>query len=470
MLNALVLEENELDRRRISDALKDRFTTAFQEHDGNIRGHLGKNHYDLILVDLGTAPEEGVELIEWVSANLPVTPVISLSRVEETELVVQSIRAGAFSFVPKPFSKEQLINSIDKAMEDRRRKNEIDYLRREQDVVYQFEGIVAECLAMKQVIRTLKKYSQNDSSILMTGETGTGKSFLSGTIHFNSHRRNKPFVKINCANLPETLLESELFGHEKGSFTGADKLRVGRFEQAEGGTIFLDEIGEISLGLQAKLLRVLEDKAFERIGGNKTIHSDVRVITATNRNLPQLINENKFRQDLYYRINVLSVHLPPLRERSECIEPMAMAILEKMSRSLKKQIRGFSPEVLRWFQSYDWPGNIRQLANIIERGVILEDGPILQAENVMLPEFHVAPSVPKDTAPSPPPQSPPAPTGFIPLNPSPEAEREMILKALEQTLWIQKDAADLLGVSPRTLNYKVKKLGITHSRWRKNKA
>lgn len=467
MFDAFVLETNDLDRRRISEALKDRFKIVFPEHAGSLRSHLEKNHYDLILVDLGAYPEESIELIEWATANLPVTPVIAISRVEETDMVVQGIKAGAFGFVSKPFSREQILNAVEKAMEDRRRKNEIDYLRREQDVVYQFEGIVAECEEMKQVIRTLKKFSRTDSTILMTGETGTGKSFLSGTIHFNSHRRNKPFVKINCANLPETLLESELFGHEKGAFTGADKLRVGRFEQAEGGTIFLDEIGEISLGLQAKLLRVLEDKAFERIGGNKTIHSDVRVIAATNRKLEQLIAENKFRQDLYYRINILSIHLPPLRERGACIEPMALALLEKLSRSLKKQIRGVSPEVIRWFQSYAWPGNIRQLANIIERGVIMEDSPILQAENVILPEPQG--SVCVGPPPGPPDPPPVGITGFTPLNPSPETEREMILKALERTLWIQKDAADLLGVSPRTLNYKVKKFGITHARWRKNK-
>jgi DNA-binding NtrC family response regulator len=463
MLNAFVVEINELDRRRIADSLKGRFEIAFPEFGKNIRSNLEKNHYDLIILDLGSNLEEGIELIEWSTANLPVTPIIAISRLEDTEAVVKSIKAGAFGFVPKPFTREQLLNTIEKAMEDRHRKNEIDYLRREQDVVYQFEGIVAECQTMKQVIRTLRKFSRTDSTILMTGETGTGKSFLSGTIHFNSHRKNKPFVKINCANLPETLLESELFGHEKGAFTGADKLRVGRFEQAEGGTIFLDEIGEISLGLQAKLLRVLEDKSFERIGGNKTIHSNVRVIAATNRNLEQFISDGKFRQDLYYRINILSVHLPPLRDRIPCIEPIALALLEKLSRSLKKQVRGFAPGVIQWFQTYQWPGNIRQLANVIERGVILEDSPFLQAENVILPE-------PQGNTPSSPPAISKTPMhGFTPLNPSPETEREMILKALEQTLWIQKDASELLGVSPRTLNYKVKKFGITHPRWRKNK-
>lgn len=314
---------------------------------------------------------------------------------------------------------------------------------------------------MKRSMLVLQKFSKTDSTILMTGETGTGKSFLSGTIHFNSHRRSKPFVKINCANLPETLLESELFGHEKGSFTGADKLRVGRFEQAEGGTIFLDEIGEISLGLQAKLLRVLEDKAFERIGGNKTIHSDVRVIAATNRNLEQLISEGKFRQDLYYRINILSVHLPPIRERIDDIIDLSYVLLTKHNHDNHKKIDKISDEAIEKLLKYDWPGNIRQLSNIIERGVILEDGNVLQIENVIFPEaqsrMSSAPQIPHK----------PKMTEFTPLKPSPEVERELILNALEKTNYIQKEAAVFLGISPRALNYKIQKFRITHQRWLK---
>jgi transcriptional regulator with PAS, ATPase and Fis domain len=288
----------------------------------------------------------------------------------------------------------------------------------------------------------------------MTGETGTGKSFLSGTIHFNSQRRDKPFVKINCANIHETLLESELFGHEKGAFTGADKLRIGRFEQAHGGTMFLDEIGEMGLPLQSKLLRVLEEKAFERVGGNKTIHSDVRVIAATNRNLEQLISEGKFREDLYYRINVLFTKLPPLRERKQCIEPLAYSLLKKICRSLGKKIVGFSPIVMEKIIAYPWPGNIRQLANTIDRAAILEDGAIIQTSSISMPgPIEITQSQAED--------SPPESLEM--------GEKEHILKALEENLWIQKDAAKTLGISPRTLNYKIKKFNISHPRWRKNK-
>jgi transcriptional regulator with PAS, ATPase and Fis domain len=238
-------------------------------------------------------------------------------------------------------------------------------------VIYDFDRIIARSKVMKQTMDTLKKYSQTDSTILITGETGTGKSFLSGSVHYNSNRRAKPFIKITCANLPENLLESELFGHEKGAFTGADKTRVGRLEQAKGGTVFLDEIGEMSASLQAKLLRVLEEKAFERVGGNKTIYSDMRIIAATNRNLEVRVAEGTFREDLYYRLNVLRMHLPPLRERIECIEPLSIFLLEKICRNLKKKIEGFTPEVIRYFQklfhgreiSARWPTplNVRSL-------------------------------------------------------------------------------------------------------------
>jgi transcriptional regulator with PAS, ATPase and Fis domain len=333
-------------------------------------------------------------------------------------------------------------------------KSEIAYLRHEQGIIYDFDKIIAESLAMKKVIKSLKRFSETDSTILMSGETGTGKSFLSGSIHFNSHRRNKPFVKINCSNIPEALLESELFGHEKGAFTGADKLRIGRFEQANGGTIFLDEIGELNASLQGKLLRVLEEKEFERVGGNKTIHSDVRVIAATNRSLEDEIASGNFREDLYYRINVLTIPLPPLRKRKECIGPLAQWLLYKISRSLRKKITGFSPQVIEAFLSYSWPGNVRQLVNTIERAVILEEGSIIQKDSVALPG-PIEKSRDLKTAKT---------SSFIKDN-----EEALILNALEESHWIQKDAAKILGISPRALNYAIKKYGITHPRWPKNR-
>ena len=423
----------------------------------DITVHLQKQDYESILLNFHPSREDGFRLLKQIKKISPHTPVIGVSRDEKADLIVEAIKEGVFDFLIKPFLKEKLLLSIDRGIENRRLKNEIDYLRHEQDVIYDFDSIIARSKVMKQTMVTLKKYSQTDSTILITGETGTGKSFLSGSVHYNSKRRARPFIKIPCANLPENLLESELFGHEKGAYTGADKTRVGRLEQAKGGTVFLDEIGEMSALLQAKLLRVLEEKAFERVGGNKTIYSDMRIIAATNRKLEVRVAEGAFREDLYYRLNVLRLHLPPLRERIECIEPLSIFLLEKICRNLKKKITDFTPEVTDIFRNYYWPGNIRQMANIIERAVIMEKNSLIRPQHVIIPEIddRIRESEKTDDN-----------GDYQTLV---NIQKKSIREALEKSLWIQKDAALRLGITPRTLNYKIKKFGITHPGWRKHK-
>jgi DNA-binding NtrC family response regulator len=423
----------------------------------DITGHLQNQDYESILLNFQPSREDGFRLLRQIKKISPHTPVIGVSQDEKADLIVEAIKEGVFDFLVKPFLKEKLLLSIDRGIENRHLKNEIDYLRHEQDVIYDFDRIISRSKVMKQAMVTLKKYSQTDSTILITGETGTGKSFLSGSVHYNSKRRARPFIKIPCANLPENLLESELFGHEKGAYTGADKTRVGRLEQANGGTVFLDEIGEMSALLQAKLLRVLEEKAFERVGGNKTIYSDMRIIAATNRKLEVRVAEGAFREDLYYRLNVLRLHLPPLRERIECIEPLSIFLLEKICRNLKKKITGFTPEVTDIFRNYYWPGNIRQMANIIERAVIMEKNSLIRSQHVILPEIHgrIRGSEKADDS-----------GDYQTLV---NIQKKSIREALEKSLWIQKDAALRLGITPRTLNYKIKKFGITHPGWRKHK-
>jgi DNA-binding NtrC family response regulator len=436
-------------------ALAQDFTLSFCATPSDARKRLSKETFTLIVLDVRENGASLTEILRALQAVSPPTPIIVTSPSGQTDLIVDAVKAGAADFVMRPLVAEKLKLAVRRALETRSLKNEIDYLRREQDVIYDPDRIIAFSPAMQQAMASMRQLSQIDSTILITGETGTGKSFISGNIHFNSPRRHKPFIKVNCANIPEPLLESELFGHERGAFTGADKTRVGRFEQAHGGTLFLDEFCELSVGLQSKLLRVLEDKSFERLGGNRTIQSDVRVIAATNRDVEALVGQGRFREDLYYRINVLRIHLPPLRERREDIEPLACYWLAKLCRSLKKRMQGFSTEVMQRFQDYDWPGNIRQLSNTIERALLFEEGLIIQSKSVTLPQI----------------RRPAEEAGAVStvLRLTPAQEKEMITRALEENLWIQKEAARQLDISPRALNYRVKKLGISHHRWRKNK-
>ena len=438
-------------RKGIDKALTGYSSLSYINSPRDFKVEVKKKHFDVIMIDVNGKESTTLKQLNQVYNQIPNTPIIVFSKFEKAEFIVKAVKNGAYDFIAAPYTPQRIRLVVQRAIKLREQQNEIDYLRRNQDVVYDFNKIVAESPSIKKVIDSLKKFAETDSTILITGDTGTGKSFLSGTIHFNSPRKNKPFIKINCANIPETLLESELFGHEKGAFTGADKQRIGRFEQANGGTIFLDEIGEISMEIQSKLLRVLEEKSFERVGGNKTISVDVRVIAATNKNLTEQMDKGKFREDLFYRINVLPVHLPSLRERPDCIEKLSGVLLRKSCGHLKKKITGFSDAAMDIIKSYNWPGNIRQLNNTIERALILEETAIIRSKSISIPNFH-APTIPADS-----------------YEPLAVHEKELILKALKDNLWVQKNAAKRLGISPRALNYKVKKFGITHPNWRKNR-
>lgn len=442
-------------RHIMQTALDEKASIKFCADLDGFFGEMKRHEYDTLFLFMEDVNSD-MDLLEKVYQRTPHTPIIIVSQEEKTELVVEALKNGASDYLVHPISGARFEVATRRAMENRALRNEIAYLRHKQDIVYHFDDVIAFSPNMQQVLKSLEKFAKTDSTILITGATGSGKSFLSGTVHYNSPRKQKPFIKINCANIPEDLLESELFGHEKGAFTGAEKLRIGRFEQASGGTLFLDEIGEISLGLQTKLLRVLEEKSFERVGGNKTIYADVRVIAATNKDLLEQINKGKFREDLYYRINVLPIRLPDLRERRQCLLPLAQYFLKKYAKSLASDVRGFTDRALQQIREYSWPGNIRQLANTIERAVILEDDELVDTHNLSLPLERGGRSVSeivKETA-----------KGSLV-----DQEKELILKALEESLWVQKNAAEKLGISPRSLNYKVKKFRITHPHWRKHR-
>jgi transcriptional regulator with GAF, ATPase, and Fis domain len=347
---------------------------------------------------------------------------------------------------------------IEKALEVRRLKHEIDYLRHTQQDIYDFDKIVGSSASLQRVLDIVKKVAKSNTTVLIRGETGTGKELIAGAIHHNSLRLSRNFVKVNCAALQENLLESELFGHEKGAFTGADKQRIGRFEQADGGTLFLDEIGDMSPSTQAKILRVLQEHEFERLGGTRTLRVDVRLIAATNRDLPAMVQGGQFREDLYYRLNVVSIDMPPLRERKDDIQQLATFFLRRFAGELKKRVEGLSPDAVKLLMRYNWPGNIRELENSIERAVLMSEGPLVTAGDLRLGELSTTTS---SGDASPVVKIPP--TG-IALD---EIERQALIEALKMSNWVQKDAAELLSISPRVMNYKIKTLGIDYSRGRR---
>jgi transcriptional regulator with GAF, ATPase, and Fis domain len=367
------------------------------------------------------------------------------------------MKTGAADFVQKPFEIEEMELKIEKAIELRQLKNQVDYLRHEQRDIYDFDRIVGASGALRQVLSIVKKVARSNSTILIRGETGTGKELIAGAIHHNSTRAHKAFVKVNCAALQENLLESELFGHEKGSFTSADKQRIGRFEQADGGTLFLDEVGDMSPSTQAKILRVLQEHEFERLGGTRTVRVDVRIITATNRNLTEMVQTGAFREDLYYRLNVVSVDMPPLRDRKDDIAALAGFFVRRFSDELKKKVDSVDPEALKVLLRHHWPGNIRELENVVERAVLLTDEGTITLDDLQIGEHVVTPSGERALVVKIP------PTG-IPLE---EIERQAVTEALKMSNWIQKDAAELLGISPRVMNYKIKILNIEIPRSRR---
>ncbi len=466
MYKVLISDAFEATKEGLMSALQDRCELTCISNEAEFQEEIKSRQFDLIFLDTESLEGKSMAQLDQIHVKDPFLPIIMTSQTEKAEIIVKAMNSGASDFLIHPISPTRINIAVDKAIEIRDQRFEIAYHRRNQDVVYDFKDVVAVSSKMKQILKSLERFAKTDSTILITGDTGTGKSFLSGTVHFNSPRRKKPFVKINCANIPEDLLESELFGHEKGSFTGADKQRIGRFEQASGGTIFLDEIGEINVRLQTKLLRVLEEKSFERVGGNKTIHSDIRIIAATNKDLVHQVEVGLFREDLYYRINVLPVRLPSLKERKECLLPLADLLLKKCCTSMHSDITAFSENAKILIQNYDWPGNIRQLANTIERAIILEDSNIVHSHNLALPEKITKRSVeqqPKTLYQEESSRSPELGESLA------EQEKELILRLLEECLWVQKNAANKLGISPRALNYKINKLGITHPHWRRNK-
>ena len=401
--------------------------------------------FDLVLMDVRMVKVSGLEALAEIKAYNPAIPVLIMTAFASVETAKEALKKGAYDYLTKPLDFDELRLIMERAMEHRHLKEENLQLRESLGMRFDRRNLIGRSRAMTALLETVAQVAPSEATVLITGESGTGKEMIAGAIHYNSLHRDGPFVKINCAAITETLLESELFGHEKGSFTGADRRKEGKFRQAEGGSIFLDEVSEMSLGMQVKLLRVLQERELTRVGGDEAIRVNVRVVAVTNRNLLQDIAAGRFREDLYYRLNVVTLHLPPLRERREDIPLLAQFFLTRFAEINRKAIRGFTPQAMDRLLRYDWPGNVRELMNAVERGVVLSrseyldetDLPLLTADEGSAGRM-------------------PAP-GEASLG---EMERATILKTLEAAEGNKSEAARRLGITRRTLHQKLKKWGM----------
>lgn len=412
-----------------------------------------KKFYDIVLTDLRMPGTDGMEVLKYVLENSPDSICIILTGYGTVKNAVEAIKLGAFDYLTKPVKTDEILLTFKRALEYRNLKRENINLRKQLKKKYRFENIIGDNEKMQKVFEIIEKVADSDSTILILGESGTGKELIAKAIHYNSYRREGPFVPVNCAAIPSELLESELFGHEKGAFTNAIRTRIGRFELANGGTMFLDEIGDMSPGLQSKLLRVLQERQFERIGGIKTIRTDIRIIAATHQDLKLAVEQKRFREDLYYRLNVIPVHVPPLRERKSDILLLSHHFLDHFNKSKKKKIKGMTDEAMNLLLQYDWPGNVRELENTIERLVILVDNDIITPPD--LPEkFHTlfAVDYPKEAE---------IPAEGISLDTAVnEFEKKLILQALAKSGWVKNKAARLLNLNRTTLIEKIKRQNL----------
>ena len=405
--------------------------------------------FDLILMDIRMIKVSGLSALAEIKVLNPAIPVIIMTAFASVETAVEALKKGAYDYLTKPFDFDELRLSIDRAVDHSHLREENRLLKESLGAHFDLRNLIGNSPAMTRLLETVAQVAPTEATVLITGASGTGKEMIAGIIHFNSLRKGGPFIKINCAAITETLLEAELFGHEKGAFTGADRRREGKFRQADGGTLFLDEISEMSPTMQVKLLRVLQEREITRVGGSEVVRVDVRIIAATNSDLLREIEAGRFREDLFYRLNVVSIDMPPLRERREDIPLIAQHFLQDYAAKNKKELKGFTPRALDRLIRYDWPGNVRELMNTVERGVVLSRSEYLD-ESDLTPLFRDRTARDKQE---------PAPSA-IPVQSLEAVERDAILQTLKTAGDNKSEAARRLGITRRTLHKKLKKYGL----------
>jgi DNA-binding NtrC family response regulator len=439
----LVVEDNEAERKALGALLKaEGFSVFGAESADKAMGYIDENP-DVVLSDLHMGDVSGIDLLQLWKKRRPETLFILLTGHGTLDSAIEAIKSGAYDYLTKPVNPDELKMLVRRAVESLQKDKELEHLRRRLDQRFGLDQIVGQSKQMKDVFGKIQRAAPVDSTVLILGESGTGKELVAQALHHNSLRKKGPFVAVNCAAVPATLVESELFGHVRGAFTGATDRRMGRFEQADGGTLFIDEIGDFELGLQAKLLRVLESFTVTPVGGHEDRKVDVRVVAATSRDIRRMVEENKFREDLFYRLNVVQIQLPPLRERPDDIPMLVEHFLKEISDQKHTPLKRVSPEVMRRFQQYRWPGNVRELRNTLESMMVLAEGDVLTERD--LPD-RIAGGTGQTTS------AQEIPTGLT----MEELERLAITKALDQFNGNRTHAANRLGISVRTLQRKLR--------------
>jgi DNA-binding NtrC family response regulator len=444
----LLIEDEELSRESLSRLLKSAGYTVKGAASGEMAMQLlALEKFDIVVTDLFLPDANGIDILKKVKGNSPQTEVILITGHASAETAVKAMKEGAYDYITKPLNFEELQIILTKAMEKRQLLNENVYLRKQLREKYVFANIVGNSPAMQKVFSRISRVTNTESTVLVLGESGTGKELVAKAIHFNGPRKDKPFIAVNCAAIPETLLESELYGHLKGSFTGAIRDKIGKFEAANCGTIFLDEIGTMPMHLQTKLLRVLQEQEVEKIGSTRPVKLDVRVISATNINLEEEVKKGNFREDLFYRLNVIPIVIPPLRERVEDILALSKYFIEKYCAEMKRPVMTISKEALETLELYHWPGNVRELENMVERIVALTDGDSITLQDI--PANIREQVMTKVTE-----------RGVDLTRAINEIERQMITEALALSKGVKAQAAAMLKLNRTTLVEKMRRLGI----------